>query len=53
MTENFIWCVFYWLSDESEFNFLAAFHKEADAREYAERTVWKHLRTFVSKQPVN
>ena len=48
----FIYIVFYRLSDESEFNFLAAFDSEDKAIEYKNRNVWKHLNLFISRQPV-
>jgi hypothetical protein len=49
---NWIYIVCYKLSEDSEFNFLAAFEHEDDAWEYANRNVWAHLNCFVSKQPV-
>ena len=50
--ERAIYLACYWLSYESEFNFLAAFEDEEDAKEYISRSVWSHLKMFVSKQPL-
>lgn len=49
---EFIYVVCYKLSDDSEFNFMAAFLNEDDAVEYSQRNVWSHLKMFVTKQPL-
>lgn len=48
---KFFYGVFY-KTEDSEFNFLAAFENETSAREYKSRSVWDHLELFISKQPI-
>lgn len=50
--ENYIYMVVYRLSEDSEFNYLAAFNNLSDAQEYKNRQVWAHLDTWITRQPV-
>ena len=49
---DFVWVVFYTSGTEKDFNYLAAFKTKAQATEYKNRSVWSHLDTYVSRQPV-
>lgn len=47
----FIFIVFY-RENEYQDIYLASFFSEDDAYEYKSRSVWSHLDTYVSRQPV-
>jgi hypothetical protein len=55
---GYFYGVFYQIPDPKcpgeflEWNFLAAFDTKEKAEEYESRLVWRHLDTFISRQPI-